>query len=70
VAEELNRRQHPAPLSTLSVALALAALEDPPDVRPIVDERERLAEDAAHERRVGDRVLRIGGAVERRDEVE
>ena len=44
VAEELNRRQGPAPLSTLSVALALAALEDgPPDVRPIVDERERLA---------------------------
>ena len=45
VAEELNRRQHPAPISTLSVALALAALESPPDVRPIVDERERLAED-------------------------
>ena len=44
-AEELNRRQHPAPLSTLSVALALAALEDPPDVRAIVDERERLAEE-------------------------
>jgi histidinol-phosphate aminotransferase len=43
VAEELNRRQHPAPLSTLSVALALAALEQPPDVRPIVAERERLA---------------------------
>ena len=50
VAEELNRRQHPAPLSTLSVALALAALEDPPDVRPIVDERERLAEEL---RRIG-----------------
>jgi histidinol-phosphate aminotransferase len=45
VAEELNRRQHPAPLSTLSVALALAALEQPPDVRSIVDERERLAEE-------------------------
>jgi histidinol-phosphate aminotransferase len=42
-AEELNRRQHPAPLSTLSVALALAGLEDPPDVRPVVEERERLA---------------------------
>jgi histidinol-phosphate aminotransferase len=43
VADELNRRQHPAPLSTLSVALALAALEHPPDVRPVVEERERLA---------------------------
>jgi histidinol-phosphate aminotransferase len=42
-ADELNRRQGPAPLSTLSVALALAALEHgPPDVAPIVDERERL----------------------------
>jgi histidinol-phosphate aminotransferase len=43
VAAELNRRQHPAPLSTLSGALALAALEAPPDVRPILDERERVA---------------------------
>jgi histidinol-phosphate aminotransferase len=43
VAEELNRRQHPAPLSTLSVALAVAGLEDPPDTRPVVEERERLA---------------------------
>jgi histidinol-phosphate aminotransferase len=43
VAEELNRRQGPAPLSTLSVALALAALEHgPPDVAPILEERERL----------------------------
>jgi histidinol-phosphate aminotransferase len=42
-ADELNRRQHPAPLSTLSVALALAGLEDPPDTRQIVEERERLA---------------------------
>jgi histidinol-phosphate aminotransferase len=42
-AEELNRRQHPAPLSTLSVALALAALQQPPDVRPVIEERERLA---------------------------
>jgi len=50
VAEELNRRQHPAPLSTLSVALGLAALEDPPDTRPIVEERERLA---AELRRIG-----------------
>ena len=50
VADELNRRQHPAPVSTLSVALALAALADPPDVRPIVEERERLAEEL---RRIG-----------------
>jgi histidinol-phosphate aminotransferase len=45
VADELNRRQHPAPISTLSVALALAALEAPPDVRPIVEERELLADE-------------------------
>jgi histidinol-phosphate aminotransferase len=43
VAEELNRRQGPAPLSTLSVALALEALEQgPPDIEPILEERERL----------------------------
>jgi len=44
VAAELNQRQHPAPLSTLSAALAIAALQSPPDVRPILDERERFAE--------------------------
>src|SRR6266511_3370018 len=44
VAAELNRCQHPAPISTLSAALALAALESPPDVRPILEERERFAE--------------------------
>jgi histidinol-phosphate aminotransferase len=44
VAADLNRRQHPAPLSTLSAALALAALQSSPDVRPIVAERERFAE--------------------------
>jgi histidinol-phosphate aminotransferase len=44
VAAELNQRQHPAPLSTLSAALALAGLESPPDVTPIVEERERMAE--------------------------
>jgi histidinol-phosphate aminotransferase len=44
VAAELKQRQHPAPLSTLSAALALAALASPPDVTPIVDERERVAE--------------------------
>jgi histidinol-phosphate aminotransferase len=43
VAAELAQRQHPAPVSTLSAALALAALESPPDVRPILDERERVA---------------------------
>jgi histidinol-phosphate/aromatic aminotransferase/cobyric acid decarboxylase-like protein/imidazoleglycerol phosphate dehydratase HisB len=43
VAAELNRRQAPLPVSTLSAALALAALADPPDVRPEIEERERLA---------------------------
>lgn len=43
LAQELNRRQAPAPLSTLSVALALAALESPPDVAPVIEERERFA---------------------------
>jgi histidinol-phosphate aminotransferase len=44
VAAELNKRQHPAPLSTLSAALALAGLQAPPDVSPILEERERMAE--------------------------
>jgi histidinol-phosphate aminotransferase len=44
VAAELNKRQHPAPISTLSGALALAALAAPPDVTPILEERERAAE--------------------------
>jgi histidinol-phosphate aminotransferase len=43
VAAELNERQHPAPISTLSAALALAALASPPDVTPILEERERFA---------------------------
>jgi histidinol-phosphate aminotransferase/imidazoleglycerol-phosphate dehydratase/histidinol-phosphatase len=42
-AAELRARQAPAPVSTLSVALALAALRTPPDVGPVVEERERLA---------------------------
>src|SRR5439155_14446348 len=42
-AVELNERQAPAPISTLSAALALAGLDDPPDVAPIVEERERFA---------------------------
>jgi histidinol-phosphate/aromatic aminotransferase/cobyric acid decarboxylase-like protein len=44
VAAELNKRQHPAPLSTLSAALALAGLAVPPDVSPILEERERVAD--------------------------
>jgi histidinol-phosphate aminotransferase/imidazoleglycerol-phosphate dehydratase/histidinol-phosphatase len=43
VAAELNARQAPAPISSLSAALALAALASPPDLQPIVEERERLA---------------------------
>jgi histidinol-phosphate aminotransferase len=44
VAAELNERQQPAPVSTLSAALALAALEaGPPDVSATLAERERLA---------------------------
>jgi len=43
VAAELNKRQHPAPLSTLSAALAIAALRSPPDVAPLLHERERVA---------------------------
>jgi histidinol-phosphate aminotransferase len=44
LAAELNKRQHPAPLSTLSAALALAGLAAPPDVTAILEERERVAE--------------------------
>lgn len=44
VARELNARQAPAPISTLSAALAVEALKARPDVRPVVEERERLAE--------------------------
>ena len=40
---ELNARQAPCQVSSLSAALALAALESPPDVSPVVEERERLA---------------------------
>jgi histidinol-phosphate aminotransferase len=44
-AAELNARQEPAPVSTLSAALALAALAaGPPDVSETIAERERLAE--------------------------
>jgi histidinol-phosphate aminotransferase len=44
VARELNARQAPAPISTLSAAVALAVLANPPDIRPVIEERERLAE--------------------------
>src|SRR3954447_7955313 len=44
LAAELNKRQHPAPLATLSAALALAGLAAPPDVTPILEERERMRE--------------------------
>ncbi len=43
IAEELRRRQDPLPLSTLSAALALAALAEPPDVGPELAEVERCA---------------------------
>ena len=42
-AAELRRRQDPLPLAAPSVALALAALADPPDVGPELAERERCA---------------------------
>jgi len=45
VAAGLNARQEPAPISTLSAALALAGLEaGPPDVSATIAERERLAD--------------------------
>jgi histidinol-phosphate aminotransferase len=43
LAEELRRCQSPAPVSTLSAALAIAALRKPPDVSAVIEERERLA---------------------------
>jgi histidinol-phosphate/aromatic aminotransferase/cobyric acid decarboxylase-like protein/imidazoleglycerol phosphate dehydratase HisB len=44
VAAELNARQAPAPVSSLSAALAVAALAaTPPDVSSVLEERERLA---------------------------
>ena len=43
-AAELNARQAPAPISTISATLALAALKSPPDVTPLLEERDRLAE--------------------------
>lgn len=49
-ARQLNARQAPAPISTLSAAVALAALAEPPDIGPLLEERERLA---ARLRRLG-----------------
>jgi histidinol-phosphate aminotransferase/imidazoleglycerol-phosphate dehydratase/histidinol-phosphatase len=43
-AAELNARQAPAAVSTISAALARAALAAPPDVSSEIEERERLAE--------------------------
>jgi histidinol-phosphate aminotransferase len=43
-AAELNARQSPAPISSISAALALAGLADPPDVGPTLAERDRLAD--------------------------
>lgn len=42
-AAELNAQQAPLPVTALSAALAEAALADPPDVRPQIEERERCA---------------------------
>ena len=44
VAAELNARQAPAPVSSLSAELAVAALASRPDPQPTLEERERLAE--------------------------
>ncbi|GIU94768.1 MAG: hypothetical protein KatS3mg012_1225 [Gaiellaceae bacterium] len=44
IAAELTLRQSPLAVSTLSAALALAALADPPDLTEEIAERERLAE--------------------------
>jgi len=41
-AAELNRRQAPLPVSTLSAALALTAVASPPDVAPVLEERARV----------------------------
>ncbi len=43
LAAELDARQAPAPVSSLAAALAVAALASPPDVEPVIEERERVA---------------------------
>jgi histidinol-phosphate/aromatic aminotransferase/cobyric acid decarboxylase-like protein/imidazoleglycerol phosphate dehydratase HisB len=47
LAQALYARQAPAPVTSLSATLAVAALASPPDVRPVVEERERLASSLA-----------------------
>jgi histidinol-phosphate/aromatic aminotransferase/cobyric acid decarboxylase-like protein/imidazoleglycerol phosphate dehydratase HisB len=42
LAAELNARQAPAPVTSLSAALAVAALASPPDVTRVIEERERF----------------------------
>jgi histidinol-phosphate aminotransferase len=42
-AAELRVRQDPLPITSVSAALALAALRDRPDVTATIEERERLA---------------------------
>ncbi|HZB23078.1 MAG TPA: aminotransferase class I/II-fold pyridoxal phosphate-dependent enzyme [Gaiellaceae bacterium] len=42
-AGELRVRQDPLPITTMSAALALAALREPPDVSETIEERERLS---------------------------
>jgi histidinol-phosphate/aromatic aminotransferase/cobyric acid decarboxylase-like protein/imidazoleglycerol phosphate dehydratase HisB len=43
IADELNARQAPAPVSSLAAELAIAALAARPDPQPEIEERERLA---------------------------
>jgi histidinol-phosphate/aromatic aminotransferase/cobyric acid decarboxylase-like protein/imidazoleglycerol phosphate dehydratase HisB len=43
IADELNARQAPAPVSAVAAELAIAALASRPDPRPDIEERERLA---------------------------
>jgi len=43
IADELNARQSPAPVSSLAADLAIAALASAPDPAPVIEERERLA---------------------------
>ena len=43
IADELNARQAPAPVSNLAAELAIAALAEHPDPRVQIEERERLA---------------------------
>jgi len=43
IADELNARQAPAPISSLAADLAIAALASAPDPAPVIEERERLA---------------------------